>query len=130
MYLNKAKLVRILTIACGLVVLLVATLWAVSASAQSVRDCVTTTCTVRVDDVAAPAVVPTICRLYNSGAVLTEVPAVAPYACTITRNYAAGLYSLTMRYATATAEGPDSNVLAFESRPPATLGTPTNFRFQ
>lgn len=96
---------------------------------QVVRDCVTSTCTVRVDDVVAPAVVPTLCRLYNGAAMIAETPAVPPYACTITRNYPAGTYSLTMRYATTTQESPPSNVLAFESRA-AILPTPSGFRFQ
>lgn len=110
-------------------VLLAALVASASASAQVVRDCVTTTCTVRVDDVAAPAVVPTLCRLYNGTVMLSEFAAVAPFACTATRNYAAGFWNLTMRYATATAEGPPSNVLSFESRV-LVLPTPTNFRFQ
>lgn len=98
------------------------------AAAQVVRDCVTTTCTVRVDDVAAPAVAPTLCRLYNGTVMLTEFPAAPPFACSVTRNYAAGFWNLTMRYATPTQEGPPSNVLAFESRV-LVLPTPTNFRF-
>ena len=131
MYLNKPKLVRILAIACGLVVLLVAALWAVSANAQPVRDCVTVTCTVRVDDLTgSPAVVPTLCRLYRDNSVrLEEVAAVPPYACTMTRNYAPGTWSLTMRYATATLEGPNSNVLLFQSMA-LVLPTPTGFRFE
>jgi hypothetical protein len=105
--------------------------WAINGFAQPVRDCVTMTCTVRVDDLTGtPAVTPTLCRLYRDNTtLLNEVPAVPPFACIITRNYAPGTWSLTMRYATATLESPNSNVLLFQSMA-LILPTPTGFRFQ
>lgn len=114
--------------------LLLAVLMAVSsvASAQATRDCVTATCTLVTDALSpVPAGPPTQCRLYSGTTMLVEVPVAAPYACSFTRNFAAGPWTVTARYVNVTGEGPNSNAVTFTSAipippPPA----PTNLRFQ
>lgn len=109
---------------------LLALIAANAAFAQAVtRDCYTTACTIISDNISGtPASVPTLCRLYSSGAMLEERPVTAPYACSFTRTFAPGTHSLTARYANATQESADSNVIAL-TVPTPPLPAPANFRF-
>ena len=103
------------------------------AFAQGVtKDCVTTACTLVSDALSpVPAGPPTACRLYSGATLLAEAPVAAPYACSFSRTFAAGTYTVTARYVNVTGEGPNSNAVTFTSAAPIPLPPPPpNFRFQ
>jgi len=107
-------------------------LCATSVQAQSTVNCVSASCTFVTDPiVGTPSGPPIGCRLYSGATMLAEAPVTAPYACTFTRNFAAGTYSLTARYFNAAGESANSNVLTFTSALPVPVPpAPTNLRFQ
>lgn len=98
------------------------------AQTGTVRDCIApTTCTVVSDPLPAGGTAPTHCRLYDGSTMLAEAAVPAPYACSFTRSYPAGTYTLTARYRDANGEGPPSNSVTLVSAIP--LPAPQNFRF-
>mgnify|MGYP000919503400 CR=1 FL=1 len=124
------------TVARWTLVAFMSTIVMIAASAAlaqtgTVRDCIApNTCTVVSDDLPTlppGSRIPTHCRLYDGTTMLAEQAVTAPYACSFTRSYPAGTYTLTARYRDATGEGDPSNTITLVSAIP--LPAPLNFRF-